>query len=80
MIGAVGSRNGPTTFFVCKDKKIHVVCGCFFGDLEEFEKAIKSTHGDNQYAKVYLLSIEMAKARIDLGGVNENDFDTRAVD
>lgn len=79
-IGAVGSRNGTTTFFACKDKKIRVVCGCFFGDLEEFEKAIKSTHSDNQYAKVYLLSIEMAKARIDLGGVNENDFDTRDVD
>ena len=65
-IGGIGSRNGTTTFFACKDKKIRVVCGCFFGTLDEFERAVRETHGENEHAKVYMLAIEMAKARIDL--------------
>ena len=63
-IGAIGSRNGTTTFFKCTDNKIRVVCGCFFGDLDEFAAAVKKTHGDNQHAKVYQLAIQMAKERI----------------
>ena len=63
-ISGIGSRNGTTTFFACKDKEIRVVCGCFFGTLDEFTEKVKQTHGDNEYAKVYLLAVEMAKARI----------------
>ena len=65
-ISGIGSRNGTTTFFACKDKEIRVACGCFFGTLDEFEKAVRETHGENEHAKVYMLAIEMAKARIDL--------------
>ena len=63
-IEAIGSRNGTTTFFQCKDKKIRVSCGCFFGDLEEFSEKVKNTHGDSEYGRVYMLAIEMAKIRI----------------
>ena len=69
-ISGIGSRNETTTFFACKDKKIRVVCGCFFGTLDEFEKAVRKTHGENEHAKVYMLAIEMAKARIDLTKVD----------
>ena len=72
-IGAVGSRNGTTTFFMCKDKKIRVSCGCFYGDLDEFAEKVKKTHGDNQYAKVYMLAIEMAKARINLDAIPDDE-------
>ena len=63
-IGAIGSRNGTTTFFNCKDGKIRVSCGCFYGDLDEFLKAVNKTHGDNEYGQVYRIAIEMAKKRI----------------
>ena len=63
-IGAIGSRNDTTTFFKCKDGKIRVSCGCFFGNLEEFAVKVKQTHGDNEHGRVYMLAIEMAKARI----------------
>ena len=63
-IGAIGSRNGTTTFFRCKDGKIYVSCGCFLGDLEEFSDKVKQTHGDNEHGRIYMLAIEMAKARI----------------
>ena len=63
-IGAIGSRNGTTTFFNCADGKIRVSCGCFYGDLEEFAEAVNKTHGDNEYGQVYRIAIEMAKKRI----------------
>ena len=72
-IGGIGSRNGTTTFFACKDKQIRVTCGCFFGDLEAFAQKVKDTHGDNAHAKVYLLAIEMAKERIDLSKVPDEE-------
>ena len=43
-----------TTFFRCKDKIIRVQCGCFYGDLAQFRKIVKKTHGDSKYAKEYL--------------------------
>ena len=63
-IGAIGSRNDTATFFRCRDGSIKVVCGCFFGNLDEFAKKVRKTHGDNDHAKVYMLAIEMAKIRI----------------
>ena len=67
-ISAIGSRNDTSTFFKCNDGKIRVSCGCFFGDLEEFSAKVKKTHGENEYGRVYMLAIEMAKARISLEG------------
>lgn len=63
-IGAIGSRNDTATFFRCRDGSIKVVCGCFFGNLDEFAKKVRKTHGDNDHAKVYMLAIDMAKIRI----------------
>ena len=63
-VSNVGSRNDTTTFFARKDKQIGVKCGCFSGTIDEFEAAVKKTHGDNEHGKVYMLAIEMAKLRI----------------
>ena len=49
-----GRKKRNTTFFRCKDEKIRVVCGCFFGDLDEFREKVKETHGDGKMAKEYL--------------------------
>lgn len=48
----IGSRNDQTTTY-WNDEKTQVVCGCFSGTLEEFEKKVKETHGENKYAKQY---------------------------
>ena len=63
-ISAIGSRNDTSTFFKCNDGKIRVSCGCFFGDLDEFSAKVKETHGENEFGRVYMLAIEMAKIRI----------------
>ena len=64
IFGPAGSRNDFTTFFACADGSICVKCGCFHGNLDDFERKIQATHGDNMHAKVYRLAIEMAKERI----------------
>lgn len=48
-----------TTFFRQRDKSIGVVCGCFYGTLEEFRKKVKETHGNSKYAKEYLMIADL---------------------
>ena len=57
----LGSENRNTTFFKCKDGHIHVSCGCFSGNLAEFETKVKKTHGDSKYAKEYLACLSVVK-------------------
>ena len=64
-IGAIGSRNGCTTFFRTKEKQIKVSCGCFMGTVAEFAEKVKQTHGNSKHAKTYALAIELSKAQIE---------------
>lgn len=64
-IGAIGSRDGCTTFFRTKEKQIKVSCGCFLGTVAEFAEKVKQTHGNSKHAKTYALAIELAKAQIE---------------
>ena len=59
-----GSVNRTTTAFKTRDKKICVKCGCFLGTLEEFRKKVKITHGDNQYAKEYLMMADLIELKL----------------
>ena len=65
-ISMIGSRDDTVTFMRSKENKIIVAAGCFRGTIDDFEKAVKETHGDNEHAKAYMLAIELAKLRIDL--------------
>ena len=51
--GLIGSRKATTTAYWV-DNNIQVVCGCFRGNLDDFEARVIETHGDNQHAKDYL--------------------------
>lgn len=62
----LGSFSRNTTFFKCNDGNIRVSCGCFFGDLNEFEAKVKETHGDRKYAKEYLACIEVVKIHFEM--------------
>ena len=72
-VSMIGSRDDTVTFMRSKEKKIIVVTGCFLGNIDEFEKSVKETHGDNEHAKAYMLAIELAKLRIDLSGEVEEE-------
>ena len=69
-ISNIGSRNNTTTFFKTADNKIAVVCGCFYGDIDTFEKKVKETHGDNKHSRAYSNAIELAKIMIELDNSN----------
>ena len=66
----IGSRNDQTTFYYSETKngmEVQVVCGCFRGNLEDFEKAVLKTHKDNDlYRKQYLKEIEKVKILFEL--------------
>ena len=57
----LGSENRTTTIFRTKEGGVRVACGCFSGDLAEFESRVKETHGDSKYAREYLALIGLAK-------------------
>ena len=56
----IGSRSDITKFYI-QEEITTVSCGCFYGDLEEFEKAVEETHGDNKHGKVYKKWIEKVR-------------------
>ena len=56
----MGSRNSQTTTYWDKNKNL-VVCGCFKGTIEEFEKAVNKTHGNNDFGKQYAKYIKQVK-------------------
>lgn len=61
IIQGFGREYRYTTFFRCLDGKIRVSCGCFYGDLKEFRKKVKETHGDGKMAKEYLAIADLMK-------------------
>ena len=66
----IGSRNSQTTFYygeTDKGMEVQVVCGCFRGNLEEFETAVMKTHKNcDEYREQYLREIEKVKVLFDL--------------
>ena len=58
-ISGFGSEYRTTTFFRTKNDEIAVKCGCFYGTLAEFREKVKETHGDNRYAKEYLMIADL---------------------
>ena len=69
-IKGFGREYRTTTFFKCKDGKVRVQCGCFYGDLEEFRASVKETHGESKKAKEYLMIADLMELHFE---ENEND-------
>lgn len=61
-ISNMGSVQRTTTFFACKDGKIRVCCGCFFGDLDQFRTKVKETHKDTKHAQAYLAAADFVES------------------
>ena len=62
-LGPIGSRYGYTTIYRNKSKKAIVVCGCFRGDLDSFERAVHKTHAGTKYEAEYMALIQLARLR-----------------
>ena len=70
VVGPIGSRNGFTTFFRCKNS-IKVKCGCFLGTTEEFLEKVKTTHGESKHAIAYQKATDLAIAQISLSSEDD---------
>lgn len=58
----IGRRKSITHFYWTNKDDVRVVCGCFKGNLEEFEKAVLKTHENNKtHREAYLKEIEKVK-------------------
>ena len=66
IVGPVGSRDQTTTFYKTKNDGICVSCGCFYGTIDEFEKAVEETHGDSKHGIVYRAAIALAKTQLEV--------------
>ena len=56
----IGSRKSQTTIYFNEEKNIQIVCGCFRGDIDKFECAVKETHAENElYLSQYLEQIKI---------------------
>ena len=52
-----GRQCRSTIFHRCKDGIVRVRCGCFYGTIEEFQKAVCKTHKNNEKMKQEYLKI-----------------------
>lgn len=61
MIGPLGSEARTTQFFDCVEG-VMVRTGCFIGTINEFSEQVKYTHGNNRFAKQYLLVADFVES------------------
>ena len=60
-VGPIGSRL-DITYAVKHRDRIMIKCGCFCGDLEQWQAQCRVTHGDNSHAAAYAAAANFIKA------------------
>ena len=66
-ISNMGSRNNDTiTFMRNSENEILVNTEFYTGTISKFKQRVSEVHGDNKYAKEYLVAIELATIKIEL--------------
>ena len=60
-VGPIGSRL-DITYAVKHRDRIMIKCGCFWGDLEQWQAQCRVTHGDNSHAAAYAAAADFIRA------------------
>lgn len=60
-VGPIGSRL-DITYAVKHRDRIMIECGCFWGDLEQWQAQCRVTHGDNSHAAAYAAAADFIRA------------------
>ena len=58
LIKGFGTEYRNTTFFRCEDGNVRVVCGCFYGTIDEFRERVKTTR-TGKIAEEYLMVADL---------------------
>lgn len=61
-----GSGNRHTHAYKIIYGGIEITCGCFTGDIDEFERQVRETHGDNEFARQYQAIVNLIKIKFGL--------------
>jgi hypothetical protein len=64
-IRGFGTQFRTTTFFRCKDKKVRVACGCFFGTIPEFREQVKKTRS-GKIVEEYLMIADLMEKHFEV--------------
>ena len=57
----VGSRNSQTSIYWTNKEDVQIICGCWRGNIAEFEKRVKEVHAKTEHLKPYLNQIKIFK-------------------
>ena len=60
-VGPIGSENRDAYFFRDGEGKYFVRAGCWFSDMETFEKRVRETHGGTKHETAYMAACAFAK-------------------
>ena len=66
-VGPIGSENRDAYFFRDGEGKYFVRAGCWFSDMEAFEKRVRETHGGTKHETAYLAACTFAKTALGWG-------------
>jgi len=57
----IGRRNSQTSIYWTNKEDVQIICGCWKGTIEEFEKRVKEVHAETEHLKPYLEQVEIFK-------------------
>jgi hypothetical protein len=57
----IGSRNSQTSIYWTNKDDIQIICGCWIGNIKDFEKRVKEVHAKTKHLKPYLAQIKIFK-------------------
>jgi hypothetical protein len=57
----VGSRQAQTTIYWTTKEDVQIKCGCWKGDITQFEDRVKKVHANTSHLQPYLKQIELFK-------------------
>ena len=57
----IGSRNSQTSIYWTNKDDVQIICGCWRGNIDEFEKRVREVHANTEHLRPYLKQIEIFK-------------------
>ena len=57
----IGSRNSQTSIYWTTNDDVQIICGCWKGNIDEFEKRVRKVHATTEHLQPYLKQIEIFK-------------------
>jgi hypothetical protein len=57
----IGSRNSQTSIYWTNKDDVQIICGCWRGNIKEFEDRVRDVHAKTEYLSPYLEQIEIFK-------------------